>query len=113
MTATSCQSGGCNGFYRGTANLGWAGSKLFVVTFNMPPSQDPTNFPAMWVLNGQVVRAAQYGCNCRGMGGNGGCGEVDVLEDIGQLGVGATARLHLGVGVRTGMSAGLRTHSIA
>lgn len=28
----------------------------------------------------QVVRTAQYGCNCRGMGGNGGCGEFDIVE---------------------------------
>lgn len=28
----------------------------------------------------QVVRTAQYGCNCRGAGGNGGCGEFDIVE---------------------------------
>lgn len=36
--------------------------------------------PAIWLLNQQVVNAAQYGCNCRGMGGKGGCGELDVFE---------------------------------
>lgn len=30
----------------------------------------------------QVLRTAQYGCNCRGIGGNGGCGEFDILEAI-------------------------------
>lgn len=30
----------------------------------------------------QVFRTAQYGCNCRGMGGNGGCGEFDILEAL-------------------------------
>ena len=30
----------------------------------------------------QVVRTAQYGCNCRGMGGNGGCGEFDIVEAV-------------------------------
>jgi len=82
MTATTCADQPCDGFSRGTANQGWAGSKMFVFTFDMPPSNDPTKVPAIWALNGQVVRAAQYGCNCRGMGGNGGCGELDVLETL-------------------------------
>lgn len=30
----------------------------------------------------QVLRTAQYGCNCRGMGGNGGCGEFDIVEAV-------------------------------
>jgi hypothetical protein len=30
-----------------------------------------------------VVRSAQYGCNCRGEGGQGGCGELDVAEVLG------------------------------
>lgn len=29
-----------------------------------------------------MVRTAQYGCNCRDSGGNGGCGEFDILEAI-------------------------------
>ncbi len=40
-----------------------------------------------WILPAQVVRSAQYGCNCRGQGGQGGCGELDVAEVLG----GATA----------------------
>ena len=72
MTATECDGTNCAGFYHGTANLGWAGSKMVVIDYNMP--SDPTNLPASWGLNGQVVRAAQYGCNCRGVGGDGGCG---------------------------------------
>jgi hypothetical protein len=75
----SCEKGGCDGFYRGTAYHGWADSKAFVVQFDMPAS-DPTHIPAIWALNAQVVRTAQYGCNCRGMGAEGGCGEVDLLE---------------------------------
>lgn len=44
---------------------------------------DPSGVtPALWLLNGQVMRAAQYGCNCRGEGGNGGCGELDILENL-------------------------------
>lgn len=79
MTSEQCSSGSCPGFYRGTANVGWRDSKLFVVQFEMPPS-GPDQPPAIWVLNGQIVRTAQYGCNCRGMGARGGCGELDVIE---------------------------------
>ena len=80
MTATTCQEGHCDGFYRGTANEGWSGSTMIVVDFQMP--SDPVSLPAFWALNGQVVRAAQYGCNCRGVGGNGGCGELDIAETL-------------------------------
>ncbi|KAH9851094.1 putative TOS1-like glycosyl hydrolase-domain-containing protein [Lenzites betulinus] len=82
MTATPCSSDApCTGFSRGTANHGWAGSKFFVMTFDMPASSDATKVPAIWALNAQIVRAAQYGCNCRGVG-PGGCGEVDLLETL-------------------------------
>ncbi len=80
MTGTTCASGSCEGFSRGTANEGWAGSKMIVIDFEMP--EDPSSLPAIWALNGQVVRAAQYGCNCRGMGGDGGCGEIDIAETL-------------------------------
>ena len=53
---------------------------MFVATFNMPPSTDPSKVPALWALNAQVVRQAEYGCNCRGVGSPGGCGELDILE---------------------------------
>lgn len=36
----------------------------------------------IWLLNGQVVRTAEYGCNSRDIGGNGGCGELNVAEVI-------------------------------
>lgn len=29
-----------------------------------------------------MLRTAQYGCNCRGQGGNGGCGEFDIIEGV-------------------------------
>ncbi|KAI0919195.1 hypothetical protein AcW1_003345 [Taiwanofungus camphoratus] len=80
MTASTCDSSDpCDGFSRGTANHAWAGSKMFVVTFDMPSSSNPSNVPAIWILNGQIVRSAQYGCNCRGTGAT-GCAELDVLE---------------------------------
>ncbi|KZT03886.1 uncharacterized protein LAESUDRAFT_738045 [Laetiporus sulphureus 93-53] len=79
MTSTTCEELECDGFSRGTSNHGWTGSKMIVMTFDMPDS-DGANIPAIWALNAQVVRAAQYGCNCRGEGGDGGCGELDVLE---------------------------------
>ncbi|KAI0330407.1 hypothetical protein GY45DRAFT_1250894 [Cubamyces sp. BRFM 1775] len=82
MTAEECsESNPCSGFSRGTANHGWAGSKFFVFTFDMPASSDASQVPAIWALNAQIVRAAQYGCNCRGVG-PGGCGELDILETI-------------------------------
>ena len=82
MTAAECNSTDpCAGFSRGTANHGWAGSKFFVFTFDMPASSDASKTPAIWALNAQIVRAAQYGCNCRGVGPK-GCGELDILETI-------------------------------
>ncbi|KAI8970981.1 putative TOS1-like glycosyl hydrolase-domain-containing protein [Trametes punicea] len=82
MTAEACSSSNpCAGFSRGTANHGWSGSKFFVFTFDMPPASDASQVPAIWALNAQIVRAAQYGCNCRGTGPK-GCGELDILETI-------------------------------
>ena len=82
MTAAECSdSNPCSGFSRGTANHGWSGSKFFVFTFDMPASSDASQVPAIWALNAQIVRAAQYGCNCRGVGPR-GCGELDILETI-------------------------------
>ncbi len=72
------------GFSRGLALHGFkgdaAGSKILVTKFRMPIG-DVT--PAYWILPAQVVRSAQYGCNCRGEGGQGGCGELDVAEVLG------------------------------
>jgi hypothetical protein len=76
------------GFSRGLALHGFAGgsmgSKIFAVKLRMPIG-DVT--PAYWLLPAQVVRSSQYGCNCRGEGADGGCGEIDVAEVLG----GATA----------------------
>ncbi|KAH9935101.1 putative TOS1-like glycosyl hydrolase-domain-containing protein [Epithele typhae] len=80
MTGETCASRACDGFSRGTANHGWVDSKLLVVSFNMPPSADASQVPAIWALNAQVARTAEYGCNCRGVGSPGGCGELDILE---------------------------------
>ncbi|KAI8970989.1 putative TOS1-like glycosyl hydrolase-domain-containing protein [Trametes punicea] len=82
MTAQTCADSPCDGFSRGTANHGWADSKMLVVTFDMPPSSDASKVPAIWALNAQVVRSAEYGCNCRGQGSPGGCGELDILETL-------------------------------
>ncbi|KAL1945363.1 hypothetical protein VTO73DRAFT_2214 [Trametes versicolor] len=82
MTAQTCADSPCDGFARGTANHGWAASKMLVVTFNMPSSSDASKVPAIWALNAQVVRSAEYGCNCRGVGSPGGCGELDILETL-------------------------------
>ncbi len=72
------------GFSRGLALHGFkgdaAGSKIFATKLRMPLG-DVT--PAYWILPAQVVRSSQYGCNCRGEGGQGGCGELDVAEVLG------------------------------
>jgi hypothetical protein len=87
MSSTLCTGttdGTDCGFSRGLALHGFkgdaAGSKIFVTKFRMPTG-DVT--PAYWILPAQVVRSAQYGCNCRGEGGDGGCGELDVAEVLG------------------------------
>jgi hypothetical protein len=76
------------GFSRGLALHGFkgdaAGNKIFATKMRMPLG-DVT--PAYWILPAQVVRSSQYGCNCRGEGADGGCGELDVAEVLG----GATA----------------------
>jgi hypothetical protein len=91
MTSTLCTGttdGSDCGFSRGLALHGFkgdaAGSKIFVTKLRMPLGNVT---PAYWILPAQVVRSAQYGCNCRGQGGQGGCGELDVAEVLG----GATA----------------------
>jgi hypothetical protein len=91
MSTTPCAgttAGTDCGFSRGLALHGFkgdaAGSKIFAVKMRMPLGSVT---PAYWILPAQVVRSAQYGCNCRGQGGDGGCGELDVAEVLG----GATA----------------------
>lgn len=82
MTATPCDkdAGNCDGFFRGTANEAWSGSKMLVVDYNMP--SDGSALPAIWSLAGQVVRSAQYGCNCRGQGTGDVCAEGDIAETL-------------------------------
>jgi len=84
MSAKLCQGTGDSsecGFYRDVGMHGWKGAadgtKIFAVKMRMPIG---AKTPAYWILPAQVVRTAQYGCNCRGMGGAGGCGELDVAE---------------------------------
>lgn len=89
MSATTCAASGKTdgGFARGVAHEGWSGNhKIFMVKAQMPHAASGKDLPAIWLMNGQIVRTAQYGCNCRGMGDNGvwkgGCGELDVAEII-------------------------------
>jgi hypothetical protein len=91
MSSTLCSGttdGTDCGFSRGLALHGFkgdgAGSKIFATKFRMPLGNVT---PAYWILPAQVVRSSQYGCNCRGVGAPGGCGELDVAEVLG----GATA----------------------
>src|SRR5277367_5077875 len=87
MTSTPCTgttAGSDCGFSRGLALHGFkgdaAGNKVFATKFRMPLGSVT---PAYWILPAQVVRSSQYGCNCRGEGGDGGCGELDVAEVLG------------------------------
>ncbi|KAG2530083.1 hypothetical protein JM18_002506 [Phytophthora kernoviae] len=84
LTATNCaEGGGCIGYYDDLGFHGWGGGMKMFVTKVMMPTGSTVDMPAIWMLNAQVVRANQYGCNCRGMGAKGGCGELDVAEVIG------------------------------
>lgn len=71
----------CPGFHGDTWSYhGWGGGrKVFVTKVQMPWGKKP-NLPAIWMLNAQVLWSGQYGCNCRGMGAAGGCGELDIAE---------------------------------
>ena len=87
MAGASCTGttdGSDCGFSLGLALHGFkgdaAGSKIFAVKLRMPIGNVT---PAYWILPAQVVRSSQYGCNCRGEGGQGGCGELDVAEVLG------------------------------
>ncbi|KAG6585048.1 putative GPI anchor protein [Phytophthora cinnamomi] len=83
MTSTNCaDEDGCIGYYDDMGFHGWdGGMKMFVTKVQMPTGAS-VNRPAIWMLNAQVVRANQYGCNCRGEGSEGGCGELDIAEVI-------------------------------
>ncbi|CAM9172877.1 unnamed protein product, partial [Phaeothamnion confervicola] len=87
LTSKPCASkSDCGGAYRSSAMHGWRGGgkggnaeKAFVFRVMMPHGGG-TDRPAVWMLNAKTVRTAQWGCNCRGSGGNGGCGELDIIE---------------------------------
>ncbi|TYZ59881.1 hypothetical protein PybrP1_009194 [[Pythium] brassicae (nom. inval.)] len=88
MSATATPSPANGTFARGAAFAGWSGNhKIFMVKAQMPHAHaGGEDLPSIWLLNGQVVRTAQYACNCRGVGDRGkwkgGCGELDVAEII-------------------------------
>ncbi|KAK1935147.1 GPI-anchored protein 52 [Phytophthora citrophthora] len=72
----------CEGAYDtdGTAFQGWTGGKkIFLTKVSMEEGGAP-NVPAIWMLPDQVTHSGQYGCNCRGKGPAGGCGELDIAE---------------------------------
>jgi len=81
MTSKQC-NGDCLGFAGPNDYHGWdGGKKIFVTRVKMPQGTSP-NQPAIWMLNAQTMHSGQYGCNCRGMGSVGGCGELDIAEVI-------------------------------
>lgn len=82
MTEKKCEKDTCKGYFDENGYEGWnGGKKMFVTKVQMPQGAKP-NQPAIWMLNSQIVRSNQYGCNCRGMGAKGGCGELDIAEVI-------------------------------
>lgn len=83
MLPTSCDSDSdCKGYYDSRGYHGWdGGQKMFVTKVDMPTGSG-VNLPAIWMLNAQIVRSGQYGCNCRNSGSVGGCGELDIAEVI-------------------------------
>jgi hypothetical protein len=75
------------GFSRGVALRGFAtgGGGLFAIRARMPrysgaPGTMHTDEPALRLLNARIVRTAQYGCSCYGVGSSGGCGELSLAE---------------------------------
>eukprot|EP01097_Dermamoeba_algensis_P005292 TRINITY_DN3358_c0_g1_i2.p1 TRINITY_DN3358_c0_g1~~TRINITY_DN3358_c0_g1_i2.p1 ORF type:complete len:191 (-),score=26.09 TRINITY_DN3358_c0_g1_i2:134-706(-) len=86
MSTSTCDSS-CGRYYRPLSFKGWSGKKIFVTKVLMPnagrakkSTDNNYNLPAIWSLNGRIVRTAQYGCNCHGVTGN--CGELDIAEVI-------------------------------
>jgi len=77
LSAVACSTANPCAFSRGVALHGWAGDKIVVVETSMPTSATQ-DIPAIWTLNANIVRSAQYGCNCHASG----CGEFDIAEII-------------------------------
>lgn len=88
------------------------GEKIVVVKVKMPmPTTGPynsasqNNVPAVWMLNSRIFQApsVQYGCNCRGLGNPGGCGELDIAEVIPENKNEMTTTLYTYEGARGGI----------
>ncbi|KAI3403743.1 hypothetical protein KGF56_003468 [Candida oxycetoniae] len=92
FTNISCQSSGLNndcGVYRPDipAYHGFYGTtKMFLFEFQMPnethtsPEISNYNMPAIWLLNAQIPRTAQYSLNVNCSCWRSGCGEFDIFE---------------------------------
>ncbi|KAI5960623.1 uncharacterized protein KGF55_004516 [Candida pseudojiufengensis] len=88
----TCQSSGLNndcGVYRNDipAYKGFAGTvKMFLFEFQMPNETHTSNkisnynMPAIWLLNAQIPRTAQYSNNVNCSCWRSGCGEFDIFE---------------------------------
>ncbi|TMW59238.1 hypothetical protein Poli38472_007383 [Pythium oligandrum] len=84
MTQRKCSKTSCRGYHDTSYSYhGWGGGKkIFVTRVQMPRGKKPDQ-PAIWMLNAQTMYSGQYsGCNCRGVGAAGGCGELDIVEVI-------------------------------
>ncbi|CAH0513284.1 unnamed protein product [Peronospora belbahrii] len=71
------------GYCGANDHQGWGGGKKAFVTRLSMPLGKGVNRPAFWILNAQIMHVGQYDpCNCRGMGPEGRCGELDAVEVI-------------------------------
>ncbi len=94
------------------AKLPSAGELLLVMKVKLPHAADPVysavaqdDVPAIWLLNSEIFAkpSAQYYCNCRGEGANGGCGEIDIAEVIPENKDQITSTLYSYEGARGGI----------
>lgn len=81
LSGHACTPSSC-GWYRPVGMHGWSGEKIIIVEATMPHNipgyANKGDKPAIWSLNAQIPRTAQYGCNCDRRG----CGELDIAEVV-------------------------------
>lgn len=98
MTDKSCTSTSCGYVRPGSISYhGFGGaSKIFLFEFIMPLDTTTTtgfgaDMPAIWLLNAQIPRTAQYHeCSCW----SSGCGEFDIMEVLSSGSLFAKTTLH-------------------
>ncbi|RMX63660.1 hypothetical protein KXD40_008922 [Peronospora effusa] len=82
LAGEKCTKETCEGYFGDNDHAGWKGSLMVFVTEVIMFKGPTVDRPALWMLPASVMHSGQYGCNCRGMGPKGGCGELDIAEVI-------------------------------